>query len=175
LLPPGILLRVRGCGVSRPRSAYVLPVRVRFHECDPLGHVNNAVYLHYLEQAAIDHAAEAGWPQERLEAELGAVFMAARHEIDYLRPAVAGDRLVIVTWPEQMGMATALRRYVIRRAAETEPVSGLVADPDLDALTAGEAVVRAVTRWALVRLDTGRPVRIPAAVVDDFITREGDA
>jgi acyl-CoA thioesterase FadM len=82
---------------------------------------------------------------------------------------------VIVTWPEQMGMATALRRYVIRRAAETEPVSGLVADPDLDALTAGEAVVRAVTRWALVRLDTGRPVRIPAAVVDDFITREGDA
>lgn len=160
---------------TRPKSAFVLPVRVRFHECDPLGHVNNAVYLNYLEQAAIDHAAEAGWPQSRLEAEVGAVFMAARHEIDYLRPVVAGDRLVVVTWPEQMGMATALRRYVIRRAAEREPVTGLVEAPDIDALTAGEAVVRAMTRWALVRLDSGRPVRIPAAVVDDFITEEGDA
>lgn len=160
--------------MMRPRSAYVLPVRVRFHECDPLGHVNNAVYLHYLEQAAIDHAAEAGWPQARLEAEIGAVFMAARHEIDYLRPAVAGDRLAVVTWPEQMGMATAMRRYVIRRARETEPVTGLVEHPDLDALTAGETIVRAVTRWALVRTDAGRPVRIPAAVADDFIVREAD-
>jgi acyl-CoA thioester hydrolase len=161
--------------MMRPRSAYLLPVRVRFHECDPLGHVNNAVYLHYLEQAAIDHAAAAGWPQERLEAEVGAVFMAARHEIDYLRPAVAGDALVVVTWPEQMGMATALRRYVIRRAAADEPVTGLVEAPDLDALTAGEAVVRALTRWALVRLDTGRPVRIPPAVADDFVVREREA
>ena len=160
---------------SRPRSAYVLPVRVRFHECDPLGHVNNAVYLNYLEQAAIDHAAEAGWPQSRLEAEVGAVFMAARHELDYLRPAVAGDRLVVVTWPERMGMATALRRYVIRRATEGEPVTGLVEAPDLDALTAGEAVVRAVTRWALVRLDNGRPVRIPTAVAADLIVEEEDA
>ncbi len=158
-----------------PKSAFVLPVRVRFHECDPLGHVNNAVYLHYLEQAAIDHAAEAGWPQARLEAEIGAVFMAARHEIDYLRPAVAGDRLVVVTWPEQMGMATALRRYVIRRAREPEPAAGLIEHPDLNALTTGEVVVRAVTRWALVRLDTGRPVRIPPTVVDDFIIEERDA
>jgi YbgC/YbaW family acyl-CoA thioester hydrolase len=157
---------------TRPRSAYLLPVTVRFHECDPLGHVNNAVYLHYLEQAAIDHAAEAGWPQERLEAEVGAVFMAARHEIDYLRPAVAGDRLVVVTWPERMGMATALRRYVIRRAAEREPVSGLVEAPDIDALAAGDVAVRALTRWALVRLDSGRPVRIPPVVVDDFIIEE---
>jgi acyl-CoA thioester hydrolase len=160
---------------TRPRSAFVLPVRVRFHECDPLGHVNNAVYLHYLEQAAIDHAAEAGWPQERLEAEVGAVFMAARHEIDYLRPAVAGDRLVVVTWPEQMGMATALRRYEIRRAADDEPVTGLIERPDLDALIAGETVVRAITRWALVRLDDGRPVRIPVAVMDDFVVEERDA
>jgi acyl-CoA thioester hydrolase len=158
---------------TRPRSAYLLPVRVWFHECDPLGHVNNAVYLHYLEQAAIDHAALAGWPQGRLEAEIGAVFMARRHEIDYLRPAVEGDRLVVVTWPEEMGPATALRRYVIRRAIDDEP-AGLVHDPDLDALTAGEAIVRAATRWALVRRDTGRPVRIPAALIDDFFAREGD-
>ena len=159
----------------RPRSAFVLPVRVRFHECDPLGHVNNAVYLHYLEQAAIDHAAEAGWPQARLEAEIGAVFMAARHEIDYLRPAVSGDGLVVVTWPERMGMATAIRRYVIRRAAEREPATGLIEHPDVDALIAGEVVVRALTRWALVRLDSGRPVRIPATVVGDFIMEEGAA
>jgi hypothetical protein len=64
---------------------------------------------------------------------------------------------------------------VIRRAAEREPVTGLVEAPDLETLTAGEAVVRALTRWALVRLDNGRPVRIPVAVIGDFITEENDA
>lgn len=151
-----------------PKTAYRLTVRVRFHECDPLGHVNNAVYLNYLEQAAIDHAALSGWAQEDLERDVGAVFLARRHEIDYLRPAIANDRLEVVTWAEDMGMATALRRYVIRRAGEdAEP--GLIEHPDLDALQQGEIVVRALTRWALVRMDTGRPIRIPQRVIDDFV------
>jgi acyl-CoA thioesterase FadM len=70
-----------------PKTACRLMVRVRFHECDPLGHVNNAVYLNYLEQAAIDHALLVGWSQQRLEREAGGVFVARRHELDYLKPA----------------------------------------------------------------------------------------
>ena len=52
---------------DRPVSRLRTFVRVRFQECDPLGHVNNAVYISYLEQAAIDHAALAGWPADRLK------------------------------------------------------------------------------------------------------------
>lgn len=46
--------------MRQPRSGFMSYVRVRFHECDPLGHLNNTVYLGYLEQAAIDHAVAAG-------------------------------------------------------------------------------------------------------------------
>lgn len=157
---------------SRPRTAYRLPVRVRFHECDPLGHVNNAVYLNYLEQAAIDHAARVGWPQEVLERDVGEVFVARRHEIDYLRPAVQGDTLEVVTWAETMGMATAMRRYVVRRVAGGAMEPTLIETPDIAALEQGEVVVRALTRWALVRRDDMRPMRIPPQVISDFVISE---
>ncbi|HYH11295.1 MAG TPA: acyl-CoA thioesterase [Thermomicrobiales bacterium] len=157
---------------SRPKSAYIMPVRVRFHECDPLGHVNNAVYLNYLEQAAIDHATLVGWSQENLEREVGGVFVARRHEVDYLRPAMEGDRLEVVTWAETMGMATAMRRYVIRRADEERLEAGLVEHPNTAALDQGEVLVRALTRWALVRRDAMRPIRIPSQVVNGFVLPE---
>lgn len=79
------------------RTAFIAHVRVRFHDCDPLGHVNNAVYLGYLEQAAIDHAAAMNWPASRLQDEFGALFVARRHEIDFLRPAFENDVLEILT------------------------------------------------------------------------------
>jgi len=75
-------------------------VRVRFNEVDSLGHVNNAVYLVYLEQAAIDHAVAAGLDVDRLAA-FGGAFVAYRHEIIYLRPAYAGDVLRFLTWLDE--------------------------------------------------------------------------
>ena len=45
---------------SRAWHVYVAHFRVRFSDLDPLGHVNNAVYLNFLEQAAIDHATITG-------------------------------------------------------------------------------------------------------------------
>src|SRR3712207_7954185 len=62
--------------------------RVRFHEVDALGHLNNAAYLNYLEQAAIDHATYLGLDLPRLQ-ELGGVFVARRHEIVFVRPTFA--------------------------------------------------------------------------------------
>ena len=71
--------------------------RVRFHEVDALGHVNNAAYLNYLEQAAIDHATFLGLDLQRLQ-ELGGVFVARRHEVVFLKPTFTGDLLRVVTW-----------------------------------------------------------------------------
>ena len=68
-----------------------------FHEVDALGHVNNAAYLNYLEQAAIDHATFLGLDLQRLQA-LGGVFVARRHELVFLKPTFAGDLLRVVTW-----------------------------------------------------------------------------
>ncbi len=161
--------------MRQPRTALITCVRVRFQECDPLGHVNNTVYLGYLEQAAIDHATAVGWPSERLQAEFGAVFVARRHEIDFLKPARENDVLEITTWPEEMSGARAFRRYEVCKidADPLElPPARLVGAADLAGAPSGIRMVRARTEWAFVNLARSRPVRIPAEVANDFLMEE---
>jgi acyl-CoA thioester hydrolase len=161
--------------VSTAKSAFVTYVRVRFQECDPLGHVNNAVYLGYLEQAAIDHAAAAGWPASRLQAEAGAVFVARKHEIEFRRPAFENDVLEITTWPEGMSGARAFRRYEVC-AVDLDPLalppSRLIAGGELEPANRAHPVVSAVTEWAFVDVERGRPVRIPDVVKNDFLDED---
>jgi len=42
-------------------QTFTTQLRVRHYEMDPLGHVNNAVYQNYLEQAAIEHSEHLGF------------------------------------------------------------------------------------------------------------------
>jgi acyl-CoA thioester hydrolase len=157
---------------SRAAHIYHAHFRVRFHEVDPLGHVNNATYLTYLEQAAIDHAAAAGYDVERLR-ELGGVFIARRHEIEYLRPARDGDWLRVVTWPVDLAGARAVRAYTVFRLTADElaagtPVDGLHAPGETGAAR-GDLIVRARTEWAFIDARTGRPRRIPNEIVAAFL------
>lgn len=85
---------------------YVAYFRVRFSDLDPMDHVNNAVYLNWIEQAAIDHATNVGYGYVELR-EIGGAFIARRHELDYRMPAVAGDTVRVTTWPESMSGARA--------------------------------------------------------------------
>ncbi|CAN5722596.1 thioesterase family protein [soil metagenome] len=76
---------------------------VRFRDCDPMGHANNAVYLTYLEQARFAHWREAwGLDVERLPADTRGVIL-ARVEIDYRVPAKYGDVLEIRIGLERIG------------------------------------------------------------------------
>ncbi|HEX7416784.1 MAG TPA: acyl-CoA thioesterase, partial [Steroidobacteraceae bacterium] len=72
-------------------------VEVVASDIDAYGHVNNAVYLSWFDRVAWAHSASLGLPLERcLELRRG---MAALHsEIDYLRAAMLGDRVLIATW-----------------------------------------------------------------------------
>lgn len=154
------------------RTAFLAHVRVRFHDCDPLGHVNNAVYLGYLEQAAIDHAAAVNWPASRLQGEFGAVFVARRHEIDFLRPAFENDVLEILTWPESLSGARAMRAYQIRRIEASPgslPPDRLIDPRNVVSPPGGEIVVTARTAWAFADVSRGRPVRIPRTLIDEFV------
>jgi acyl-CoA thioester hydrolase len=66
---------------------------VRFRDCDPLGHVNNAVYLTYLEQARL-HCWRALWGFGEAGSVVPGIIM-ARAEIDYRMPARYGQTLEI--------------------------------------------------------------------------------
>jgi acyl-CoA thioester hydrolase len=149
-------------------AAFETFFRVRFHEVDVLGHVNNAAYLNYLEQAAIDHATFLGLDVQRLQG-LGGVFVARRHEIMFLKPTFAGDLLRVVTWLGESRGARVDRRYLVYREPAV-PAEVVVAGrpatnssiPSDDAL-----VVRAATEWVFAN-KLGQPRRIPEEVVRLF-------
>lgn len=125
-------------------------LRVRHYEMDALGHVNNAVYQHYLEQAAIEHSERLGFTFARYR-ELGGVFVLRKITIDYRRPAVGGDALLISTWVGEMRGPRAIRHYEIHREAD------------------GELLVSAEALWAWFDLASQRPRPIPAPLLAAFL------
>jgi acyl-CoA thioester hydrolase len=125
------------------------PVTVGEADLDELGHANNIGYLRWLQDAAVAHSRAVGLGYERY-VELGGVFVVRRHEIDYLRPALRGDRLEVRTFVGTVMAAKSERRYDIVRLQD-------------------EAVLaRAVTIWGFVDVTSGRPMRIPDEVYDAF-------
>lgn len=145
--------------------------KVRHYEMDALGHVNNAVYLHYLEQAAYEHSAAAGFSDERTR-ELGGIWIVRRHEIEYLRPATAGDVLQVITWAVAFKGARAFRDYAIYRyEGSPDGTNGLPTDQFLlpDHAPDGEPLVRAQTLWVWADRASGRPRRIPVELCAAFL------
>src|SRR5215218_9458355 len=158
---------------SAPRFAAYF--RVRHYEADAVGHVNNAAYLHYLEQAAIEHSAAVGYPLGRYR-ELGTLFIVRRHEVDYLRPASPGDVLEVVTWAEEIRGPRAVRAYEVYRHGQAASDVGTVPVPADGLLPpthvpASEPLVRARTQWMYISLESGRPLRVPAELVGAFMGR----
>jgi len=124
-------------------------------DIDELDHVSNIAYLRWVQRVAQAHSDAVGWDYPAYVA-LGAVFLVRRHEIDYLRPAVLGDRIGLTTWIESWAGASSVRRTSIVRQLD------------------GIELARASTLWALVATDRGRPVRIPAELKDAFRRNPGD-
>ncbi len=136
-------------------SRFTMRLRVRRYETDVLGHVNNAVYLSYLEQAAVEHSDSLGLNLEHYR-ELGGVWVLRHMEIDYLRSALEGDLLDITTWLHEMRGVRAIRRYEIRRANDNE------------------LLLKAEALWVWVSFTTMRPRPIPQEVLAIFESAKDD-
>jgi acyl-CoA thioester hydrolase len=94
-------------------------LEVRFRDCDPMGHVNNAVYLTYLEAARFAwwrHAFGSGGLKEH-------GFIVARVEIDYRKAALPGDRLLIRLRTDGMGRSSFGVAYEIVNAKTRELIA----------------------------------------------------
>ncbi|MHA6760086.1 acyl-CoA thioesterase [Streptacidiphilus sp. PAMC 29251] len=93
------------------RHIYACPLR--WSDMDAFGHVNNVVFLRYLEEARIDFTfTSAGEVGEKAFSEGSVV---ARHEIDYLRPLVyRPEPITIETWLTRLGHASFTVAYEIK-------------------------------------------------------------
>ncbi|GAA6193484.1 thioesterase family protein [Phaeobacter sp. NW0010-22] len=114
-------------------------------DIDAYDHVNNTVYLRWIDAIAWAHSDAAGMTTAYCQS-IGKGFAVHRHEIDYLRPAHLGDQVHVSTWIVKMdGKLRSDRRFQIVREQT------------------GETLVRARTEYICTDLKSGRPTRIPDA------------
>lgn len=83
---------------------------------DQNGHVNNVEYLRWMQDAAVSHSAAAGLTTATKAS--GATWVVRTHKIEYLKPAFAGDRVVVLTWVSNIRRVQSLRKYRIIRPAD---------------------------------------------------------
>lgn len=130
-------------------GAVVLRRAVQWRDLDSVGHVNNAAYGDYVEDAARQAASLCGWPASRMAAE-GFDLATQRLRIEYRQPALPGDELVITTWLSEMAKDGAVRHTTVARAA------------------GGELLAQAHARWGCVDVRTRAKVEMPPALAADL-------
>src|ERR1051326_3115495 len=79
-------------------------------------HVNNIIYLQWMQDAAIEHSKACGCM--RITKDLGATWVVRSHRIEYLSPAFADDRVTVLTWVANFRKVRTLRRYKIFRVTD---------------------------------------------------------
>lgn len=130
-------------------STLGVTVRVRTYELDSFGHVNNSVYLNYLEEARSEFLLQMGVSFNDLVAH-GVQIVIVESYVKYQTPAVYGDTIVI---------SGSLR--------DLTPVS-FYFDYTLTEEKTGRLIASAWTRGAFIRAETGRPVRAPQIFQEAF-------
>lgn len=101
------------------RAIFTHRIEVRFRDCDPLGHVNNAVYLSYLEAARFSWWRRVFGP----EGFTAHGFIIARIEIDYRKPAMPADRLLVRLRVDAIGTSSFTLRYEIANTRTRELIA----------------------------------------------------
>lgn len=120
-------------------KAFEYPITIAESDIDQLGHVNNIIYLKWVQEAAIAHWDTVA-TDEMKEQNLWVV---SRHEIDYLKSALLQSRLVARTWINEEYSGAKSERFVT------------ICDPEN-----GQVYAKVKTTWYLLDRHSKRPKRI---------------
>jgi acyl-CoA thioester hydrolase len=129
------------------RSTFERRITATEADIDELGHVNNAVWVRWIQDIAVAHW-QAVAPAEHRDSY---VWVVTRHEIDYLRAMLPGETVTGRTWVGEAPNGARFDRHVEFIGADGKPR------------------VKARTTWAILDKTTGRPLRVPEEVAAPFL------
>jgi acyl-CoA thioester hydrolase len=121
---------------------------------DENGHVNNVVYVQWMQDVAVLHANATGCTDRTRD--IGATWVARSHQIEYLNPAFVGDQIEALTWVANFRKVRSLRRYRFVRVSDDV------------------VLARGETDWVLMDTRKGRPRAIPDQVSGVFTLLDED-
>jgi acyl-CoA thioester hydrolase len=139
--------------MSHPVEPFELRIAVQPADIDRLGHVNNTVYVRWVQEAAVAHWRSAASP----EVQASLFWVVARHEIDYKRPAFLEDEVIARTWVGSASRRAFDRHTELRRAAD------------------GALLARARTVWCPIDAQTGKLTEVDDEVRRRFSVPEESA
>lgn len=117
-------------------------------DVDELGHVNNTVYLRWVQEIATAHWQAVASP----ESQQAIVWVVLRHEIDYKAPALPDDEVLLRTWVGEATRLTFERHTQILHAQRLQ------------------LLAQARTLWCPISTHTGKPQRVSAELRAQFST-----
>jgi acyl-CoA thioester hydrolase len=125
-----------------------MTVSVRSDDIDELNHVNNTVYLRWVQDVATAH-----WKSlASAEAQAAIGWVVLRHEIDYKAPTNLDDEILLRTWVGEASRLKFERFTEIRRKTDNQ------------------LLAQARTLWVPIDWNTGKPTRVSADVRARFST-----
>lgn len=116
-------------------------------DIDELGHVNNAVWVRWIQDVAVSHWAAVAPPEHRD----AYVWVVTRHEIDYRGNVNAGETVVGETWVPDPPKGARFDRHMRFTGVD------------------GRVKVEAVSTWAMLDRATGRLVRVRPEIAAPFL------
>lgn len=122
-------------------STFDLLYSVQDKDIDALGHVNNVVYVQWMQDVATAHVDALGLGLKQY-LELKHAMVAVEHQGQYRKAALLGEQLVLRTWLSDLNGLYSTRQYVFYRPS------------DQSIIFTGQ------TKWACVEIATGRPKRL---------------
>ncbi|AMO70964.1 acyl-CoA thioesterase [Sphingorhabdus sp. M41] len=133
--------------MNPPETAFSLSIIAQAEDIDELGHVNNAVWVRWIQDMATAHW-NAVAPQDAIDRY---IWVVTRHEIDYRGNVGVGETVTGKTWISEPPRGARFWRNVS------------FTGPD------GKVKVGAKTNWAIIERASGRPVRVPADLAELFL------
>jgi acyl-CoA thioester hydrolase len=138
----GVLPQFWRCELT---ATFDYPVGIAPDDIDHMGHVNNAVYLRWVQAAVIAHWEHVA-PAEAVARHL---WIALKHEITYRRPAFLDDALCATVTIDAIQGARAMYRTLIRRG--------------------DEVMAEASSIWCCLDAGSRRPIRLARDVARRFL------
>ena len=128
-------------------ASYTMAITAGPEDIDELGHVNNAVWVKWIQDVAVAH-----WNAIAPDAHRDAyIWVVTRHEIDYRGNVSAGETVTGETWVSDPPRGARFDRHMRFTGAD------------------GKVRVEAKTTWALIDRATGRLMRVSPEVAAPFL------
>ena len=122
-------------------DVFDLKIKVKSEHIDVLGHVNNVLYVHWMQDVASAHIEHLGLGLQQY-IELKHAMVAVEHHVQYRKAAFEDEEIILRTWLDDINALYSFRQYAFYRPKDKS------------------ILFLANTKWACIEIKSGRPKRM---------------